>query len=320
MAQGDMGQTMTKQSWIMLLAVSIIWALSFLFVELALVEVPPFSIMAARVTIGAIGLYVMVKVTGGTTSGVTMTESEASQGSVSWRHLWTAFFVLGLLNNVVPFSLLVWSQTELSASVASILNATMPLFVVFLAHFFTVDERATLPKVLGVSIGVIGVALIVGGDGFDMTAGSTLGKFAVLGAACSYAIAALVGRHFARLGLPPLTLAWGQSTGAAIIALPIISIYDQPWNLTISLQTWGVLIVLGLLCSSVAYALYFRLISAAGATNASLVTLIIPPFAILLGVLFLGESLGLHHIFGMAAIFVGLLVIDGRLKRKHSAA
>ncbi|WP_262694424.1 DMT family transporter [Kordiimonas aquimaris] len=313
-----MNQTMTKQSWMILLAVSIIWALSFLLVELALVEVPPFSIMAARVTIGAAGLYLMVKVTGGSTSGATVAENNVPSGSVSWRHLWTAFFVLGLLNNVVPFSLLVWSQTELSASVASILNATMPLFVVFLAHFFTVDERATLPKVLGVSIGVIGVALIVGGDGFDLATGGTLGKFAVLGAACSYAVAALVGRHFSRLGLPPLTLAWGQSTGAALIALPIVSIFDQPWTLAISMQTWVVLLVLGLLCSSVAYALYFRLIAVAGATNASLVTLTIPPFAILLGVLFLGESLSVHHMLGMVAIFAGLLVIDGRLQRRRT--
>lgn len=296
--------TMTGKHWLMLLCVAASWAASFLFVEIALEEVPTTSIMTARVTIGAIGLYLMLK--------LFRIRIPGKAEIAPWR-LWGAFFILGLTNNVVPFSLIVWSQTHLSASLASILNATMPFFVVFMAHLFTQDEKLTWPKFLGVMTGFLGVVIIVSESGIDFAAGTTLGKFAMLGAAASYAVAALIARKFAALRLDPLVLAFGQSLAAALLAIPAALYIDQPWGMEISPRVWATLVALGLICSSLAYALYFRLIASAGATNASLVTLLIPPFAILAGISFLGESLTMFQILGTLAIILGLLVADRRL-------
>lgn len=295
---------MDGRGWLMLVAVSVIWAGSFLLTEIALRDVPPLSIMTARVTIGALGLYVMMRC-------VWARFSPAHD--VSPVVLLVAFLVLGLMNNVVPFSLIVWGQTHLSASLASILNATMPLFTIFLAHFFTTDEKLTLNKLLGILMGLAGVGFIVGYDGIDFTHGTTLGKFAVLGAACSYAVAALIARRFARLRLDPLFVAFGQSAAAALIAVPLSLYVDTPWTLEITTAGWMSLVALGLVCSSVAYALYFRLIAVAGATNASLVTLLIPPFAIVSGVALMGDRLSLVQVGGMVLILLALLVTDGRL-------
>ena len=126
-------------------------------------------------------------------------------------------------------------------------------------------------------------------------------------------MAALVARHFSKLRLDPLLLAWGQSLAAAIIAVPVAAAVDRPWTLTVSGPVWLTLVALGLLCSSVAYALYFQLIARAGATNASFVTLLIPPFAIIAGILLFGEALSGAQIAGMGLILLGLLVVDGRI-------
>ncbi len=295
---------MDGRSWLMLLAVSVIWAGSFLLTEIALRDVPPLSIMTARVAIGALGLYLMLRL-----AGVRFPSVSDSSPFV----LLGAFLVLGLTNNVVPFSLIIWGQTHLSASLASILNATMPLFTIFLAHFFTTDEKLTFNKLLGILIGLAGVGLIVGHEGIDFTQGTTLGKFAVLGAACSYAVAALIARRLARLQFAPLFVAFGQSAAAALIALPLSLHVDTPWQLSVTPASWAALVALGLVCSSIAYALYFRLIDVAGATNASLVTLLIPPFAIVSGVALLGDRLSLIQVGGMVLILLALLVTDGRL-------
>lgn len=299
---------MNRQGWLMLFAVSIIWALSFLLVEIALAEVPPITIMTARVSIGSVGLYAMLRIAGGRVS---------VKQQVPRAFVLGAFLVLGLTNNVIPFSLIVWGQTHVSASLASILNATMPLFVVFLAHFFTTDEKLTSNKMFGVLTGIAGVIIIVSEHGVDIASGSSLGKLAVLGAAFSYAVAALIARRFAALQISPLLLAFGQSAAASAIAVPLALIVDTPffvsgWQ-TVGVPVWAVLAMLGLVCSSLAYLLYFRLIASAGATNASLVTLAIPPLAVVLGVMVLDETLSGRQFAGMVAILLGLVVTDGRL-------
>lgn len=297
--------TMDSKSWLMLMILSIIWAGSFLLTEIALRELPPLAIMTARVTIGAIGLYGMMLVAG---------VGFPSRDQVAPLKLVGAFMVLGILNNVIPFSVLVWGQTHMSASLASILNATMPLFTVILAHYFTVDEKITSNKLVGVLIGIGGVAVIVGEHGIDFSSGSNFAKIAILGAPFSYAVAALIARRFAAWNLSPLFVAFGQSAAAAVVALPLTTLVENPWGISVSVTGWASLIALGLFCSSVAYLIYFRLIATAGATNTSLITLTIPPFAVVSGVLLLGESLSMAQVAGMALILFGLLVTDGRLK------
>ncbi len=297
--------TMDSKSWLMLMILSVIWAGSFLLTEIALEELPPLSIMTARVTIGAVGLYAMMRF-----AGVSFPRGHA----VKPLTMFGAFMVLGFLNNVIPFSVLVWGQTHLSASLASIMNATMPLFTVILAHYFTMDEKITSNKLVGVLIGISGVAVIVGEHGIDFSSGSNFAKIAILGAPLSYAVAALIARRFAAWNLSPLFVAFGQSAAAALVALPLATFVENPWGISVSGTGWVTLIALGLLCSSVAYLIYFRLIAVAGATNTSLITLTIPPFAVLSGVLLLGESLSVVQLVGMTLILVGLIVTDGRLK------
>lgn len=223
---------------------------------------------------------------------------------------------MGLLNNAIPFGLIVWGQTHIASGVASILNATTPLFTVIVAGVFLHDERATPLKFAGVFVGLFGVALMIGLSSFSGSQ-HLLAQLAILGAACSYAFAGVYGRRFRRLGVSSIATAAGQVTGSALIMLPLSLFTDGvDVYLTASLISWLALIALALVCTALAYVIYFRLLASAGATNLMLVTLLVPISAILLGWLFLNESLGWNHALGIACIAIGLSCIDGRLWRR----
>jgi drug/metabolite transporter (DMT)-like permease len=283
--------------WGLLIILSILWGGSFFFVEVALTELPPFTVVLGRVGFAAIALILFVYGVG-------------HRMPVDFR-LWGAFIVMGALNNLIPFSLIVWGQTQIASGLASILNATTPLFTVLLAHFFTKDEKMTPNRVVGVLLGLVGVTVMIGGE---FLAGLGLGgiaKLAVLGAALSYAVAGIFGRRFE--DTPPLVTAAGQVTATTVLMLPVVLLVDQPWNLPApSLTTWGTVVCLALLSTAVAYLIYFRILATAGATNLLLVTFLIPVSAILLGVTILGERLEPRHFAGMALISLGLGAIDGR--------
>jgi drug/metabolite transporter (DMT)-like permease len=229
------------------------------------------------------------------------------------RGLWGAFFVMGLLNNVIPFSLIFWGQTLIASGLAAILNATTPLFTVLVAHVATTDEKLSASRLLGVFAGVVGVAVMIGPGTF--AGGSTLAKIAVLGAALSYAFAAIWGRRFR--GLPPVLTATGQLSASAIVTAPIALLLDRPWSLVFpSLRVVAALVALALLSTAAGYIVYFALLARAGATNVLLVTLLIPPSALLLGALFLAESVEPRDLAGLAFIACGLAAIDGRPLRR----
>jgi drug/metabolite transporter (DMT)-like permease len=225
------------------------------------------------------------------------------------RGLWGAFFVMGLLNNVIPFSLIFWGQTQIASGLAAILNATTPLFTVLIAHVVTKDEKLSASRLFGVSTGVVGVAVMIGPGAF--AGGSALAKIAVLGAALSYAFAAIWGRRFR--GLPPVTTATGQLSASALVMAPVALLIDQPWSLAFPTPrvVWA-LIALALLSTAAGYIVYFALLARAGATNVLLVTLLIPPSALLLGAFFLAESVEPRDLAGLAFIAGGLVAIDGR--------
>ena len=225
--------------------------------------------------------------------------------------LWRAFFVMGALNNLIPFSLSVWGQTQIASGLAAILNAATPLFTVVLAHFLTIDEKMTAYKLVGVLLGLVGVAVMIGGEFLGGLGLHVMAQLAVLGAAISYAFAAIFGRRFE--GTPPLVTAAGQVSATTVLMLPIVLLVDQPWNLPVpSATAWGTIAGLALLSTAAAYLIYFRILATAGATNILLVTFLIPLSAILLGVTILGERLEPKHFVGMALIGLGLAVIDGR--------
>ena len=293
----QINRVMGPWEWTMLLTLSVLWGGSFFFTEVALVELQPFTVVLGRAGIAALALIVLVYATG-------------HRMPASLR-LWGAFLVMGGLNNLIPFSLIVWGQTQISSALASILNATTPLFTVILAHFLTGDEKMTANRLIGVVAGFVGVVVMIGPDALGGLGLNVIAQIAVLAAALSYGFAGIFGRRFR--GLPAQVTAAGQVTATTVMMLPLALAMDRPWLLPApSLQTIGAMVGMALLSTAAAYLLYFRILATAGASNLLLVTFLIPVSAILLGVGILGEALTTAHMMGMALIGIGLAAIDGR--------
>jgi len=221
---------------------------------------------------------------------------------------------------VIPFVLFAWAQEEITGGLASILNATTPIWGVVVAHLFTQDEKASPAKVAGVLLGFGGVAVMIGADLLGDIGRSALAQLACLLSTLCYALAGVWARRFRTMGVPPVAVSTGQLTAATLVMLPLVLLFEPPWLAAPpSGEAWLALIALALLCTSIAYILYFRLLASAGATNSLLVTFLIPVTAILLGALILGERLEPRHFAGMALIGLGLAAIDGRLFRRPAA-
>jgi drug/metabolite transporter (DMT)-like permease len=294
---------MSGREWAILLILAMLWGGSFFFNGVAVRELPSFTIVWLRVASAAAALLIVLPVVG---CRIPM------QGRV-----WLAFFGMGLLNNVLPFALIVWGQHRIASGLASILNATTPLFTVLVAHLLTPDEKLTPLKGAGVLVGLFGVAVMIGPDAVGGLNGGALAELACLAAALSYAFAGVFGRRFRRMGIAPLATAAGQVSASAVLLFPAMLLADRSWTLALPhAATWGAVLGLGLLSTALAYVLYFRILATAGATNVLLVTLLVPVSAILLGALVLGETLLPRHFTGMALIGLGLTLIDGRLPRQ----
>ena len=294
---------MTGKEWAMLLILSVLWGGSFVFNGVAVRELPSFTLVWLRVASAAAILLIALPMLG---------QRMPTQGRV-----WLAFFGMGLINNALPFVLIVWGQHRIASGLASILNATTPLFTVLVAHLLLQDEKLTPLKGAGVLVGLVGVAVMIGPDALHGLGGGTLAEIACLAAALSYAFAGIFGRRFRRMGVAPLATAAGQVSASAILLFPVMLLIDRPWALAAPhAATWVAVLGLGLLSTALAYVLYFRILATAGATNVLLVTLLVPVSAIMLGALVLGERLLPRHFLGMALIGLGLMFIDGRLPRR----
>jgi len=293
----NVNRVMGIKEWGLVIVLSIIWGGSFFFTGVAIKEVTPLTIVFSRVGFASIILLAIVYLKGGKMP--------------SSLKLWGAFFIMGILNNSIPFSLISWGQTHIESSLASILNATTPIFSVILAHFLTRKERLTVNRITGVLIGWIGVTLLIGIDSLKGLSIEAIGQIAVLGAALSYACAAIYGRRFE--GVDPVVVAAGMLCGSTITMAPLSLFIEQPWNLTPGVMTLSALLGQSAISTSLAYIIYFRVLTTSGPTNLMLVTFLIPISAILLGVMVLGERPGLNAFVGMGMIFIGLIAIDGRL-------
>ena len=293
-------RTMGPLEWALVIALSVLWGGTFLFAEVALAEVRPLTLVFVRVGIAAGALLLTVYA-----SGQRMPRNVA---------LWGAFFVMGALNNMIPFSLIFWGQTQLTGGLAAILNATTPLFTVVLAHFMTADERMTPNRLGGVLLGVAGVAVLIGPASLRELGLQVLAQIAVLGAALSYALAGIFGRRFR--DVPPLVSAAGQVSATTVMMLPAVLWLGDPWRVPLlGPSTWAAILGLALLSTALAYLIYFRILASAGATNLLLVTFLIPVSAIVLGGSLLDERLEARQFGGMALIALGLAAIDGRALR-----
>ena len=296
---------MNGRDWLVLLFLALIWGGAFFFIGVAVRHVPPLTYVWLRLTIGAAGLWAYLMIRG--------------ERIALPRNAWASILLLALLNNALPFTLFGWSQTHIASGLASILNATTPIWGVVVAHFLTSDERMSPRKLLGVLLGFGGVATMIGPSLLSSLGTDSLAELACVAAALSYALAAVWARRFRRLGISPLSVTTGQLTAGALMMLPLSMVIDRPFDHALPpFSALAAISALALFCTALGYVLYFRLIDRAGATNALLVTLLVPPVAILLGGLFLGETLAPQDFAGLALIALGLAAIDGRVLRSLS--
>ena len=283
--------------WLLLVLLSVLWGGSFFFVAVAVRDIPPLTLVLARVALAAALLVPIARML-----GLSLPRTLGT---------WRSYAILALLNNVIPFSLIVYGQTTIASGLASVLNATTPLFTLLVARMFA-GESLTVARLGGVVLGLGGVAILMGPDALSANAASTIGMLCVLGAALSYALAALWMRRLK--GTPPLVSAAAQLVCSTFVLLPVAGLVDRFWTLPASGAS-AVAAVVGLaaVSTALAYIVFFRISATAGPTNVMLVTLLIPVSATALGTLVLGESLAPHQIAGALVIASGLVVIDGRL-------
>jgi drug/metabolite transporter (DMT)-like permease len=291
---------MNRGDWLILGVLALIWGGAFFFIGVAVRHVQPLTYVWLRLTIAAAAMWLFLRAKG--------------QPVRLPPQLWGSMLVLALLNNAIPFALFGWGQTHIASGLASILNATTPIWGVVVAHLLTHDERMSPRKIAGVLLGFGGVATMIGPSLLSSLGTSALAQLACVTASLCYALAAVWARRFRAMGVSPLSVTTGQLTAGALVMLPVSMFIDRPWlHAFPPLSAWGAIVALALMCTAFGYVLYFRLIDHAGATNALLVTLLVPPVAILLGGLFLHETLAPQDFLGLALIALGLAAIDGRL-------
>jgi drug/metabolite transporter (DMT)-like permease len=293
---------MSTSDWGQLLLLGFLWGGSFFLARVAVAEIPPLALVLYRVSIATLVLHLWLRL-----RGLSFAPVLARPG---------AFLCLALLNNVIPFSLIFTAQKEIGAGLASVLYVTTPLWTILLANRLTADEKLSTHKLVGVGLGIAGAAVMVGPGLLSDLGGPTWAKLAVIGAAVSYAFAVIYAKGFK--DIKPSVVATGQLTAATLLMLPIVVLLYSPGDIvTSSIAIWMAVCGLAVGTTALAGILYFNLIASAGATNASLVTILVPASAIMLGAVFLGERLEPYEFAGLALILSSLLVIDGRLSLRR---
>lgn len=288
------------RDWSLLALLSVLWGGSFVFTGVALRELPPLTVVLLRVVLAAMLLLPLLRVY----------RIVFPAGLSGWK----PFFVLAFLNNVVPFSLIVIGQTYIPSGLASILNATTPLFTV-LVMAASGDEKLLARRVAGVVIGLAGV-VILRSPALGVGSGQGFGILLCLAGAFSYALSALYARRKLP-DSPPLATAAFQMLASSLMMTFIAAVFERPWQLPMpGVTTSLALLGLAALSTALAYIVFFQVLRRSGSTNVMLVTLLIPVTAILLGYLALGETIAPHEIIGAVVIGSALLVMDGRLLQR----
>ena len=297
---------MNRSDWLTLLALAVIWGAAFLFISVAVREVEPLTYVWLRLSLAAAAMWLFLWWRG---------ESAGLP-----RQVWGSILVLALFNNAIPFVLFGWGQTHIASGLAAILNATTPIWGVVVAHLFTSDEKLSGRKLAGVVLGFAGVTVMIGPALLGSLGNNVLAQLACVTAALCYAFAGVWARRYRGMGLSPISVTTGQLSAGALLMLPLALLVDRPWlDAMPSIKAIGAILALAVVCSAFAYILYFRLIDRAGATNALLVTLLVPPVAIFLGSLVLNEVIEPRDFAGLALIALGLAAIDGRLLKRFGA-
>ena len=283
---------MNARGFAALVSLGALWGASFLFIRVAVPEMGPFVLVAVRVALAALALALF---------------AVASGRALKLRGMWLPFLFVGFVNTAVPFSLISGAEEYLTASLAAILNSTTVMFTALVAAVWLGDPL-TGKKILGIVLGSVGVAILVGWDPLPLSPAVLLSVAAVLGASACYGVGGVFTKRVLS-GAPPLTLAVGQQTAAAGFMIPIATT-DLPGQAPSPLAALCVL-ALAIPSTAVAYLLFFYLIETAGPTSTSTVTLIVPVFGLIFGVLFLGEPVGWGTILGLAIILCSVVLVTG---------
>jgi drug/metabolite transporter (DMT)-like permease len=299
--QREKDRQMNAREWAMLVTLSVLWGGSFLTAKIAVGQYSPMGLVFWRVFPAALllGAYIF------------LTKKRFPEG----REQWQALLGMSLLNNVIPMSLIFYGVSELASNIAAVLNATTPLFTVLVLHVLSKDEKASAMKIAGVVTGFIGVVVLLGVSGII---GAPLAILACLGAALSYGISGFWGKRFKTMKMEPTALAFGQLAVSSLILGVITAIFvPQTYALPQNFAIFISIVALAVLCTAVAYILFFKILNSAGATNIMLVTFLIPISAFIMGWIFLDEAVTLRHIAGVLLIGLGLMLIDGRVFKRN---
>ena len=291
----------TSRAWGELLLLSLIWGGSFFSIAIALREIGFFTTVAHRVFWAALLLWLVVWI--------------KRQPIPRDAGIWGAFLVMGMLNNVLPFSLMAWGQLHIESGLTAILNAATAIFGALFAALFFADEKLTPRKLAGIGAGFAGVILIIGWQALMAFNLQSLGQLAVIAGTVSYACAAVWGRKTLS-GLPPIVAAAGMLTGSSLIMIPLAIAVEGMPRFALAPQTFAAIGYFAIVATAFAYLLYYRVLAMAGSANLMLVTLLIPPTAIVLGALFLDEVLSPTTYAGFGLIALGLIILDGRIFRR----
>ena len=291
-------KTISPLAWLLLIALGAIWGGIFPAAKLLLEEVGPVTIVAQRTFWAALALW-----------GIALLRGATVPRSLS---VWVGFAGMGLINNVIPFSLIFWAQQHIEAGLAAILNGSTAIFGVLVAAIFLPDERLTPRKIVGVVLGFIGVATVIGLEHLEEFNLRSAAQLMLLGATLSYAFAGVWARKMLA-GVAPDVSAAGMLTFAALVTIPGAWALGEPFSLAYSTPTLLLLAYVALAGTALAFLLYYRVLALAGSSNLLLVTLLVAPFAILISTLLLGERLTPNALAGFGIIALGLAVIDGRL-------
>lgn len=295
-------KTIGAWGWAGMGLLSLIWGGSFLANRVALEETGVASTVAFRVAVAGLVLW-----TFNLARGLPLPRDP---------RVWGAFLLLGVVNNAIPFSLIVWGQTSIESGLAAILNASTAIMGVLVASLAFRDERLTRRKSLGLALGFAGVVMVIGPGALRSFDIASLAQLAILGASLSYAVSGILGRIVTR-GVAPEVAAAGMLLGSSLVMVPAALVIDGWPAAGWSASTWGALLYLAIACSAVAYLIFYRLLRSVGAGNTSLVTLMIAPVAILLGAIAYGEALPLRAYAGFAVLALGLVILDGRPLRRR---
>ena len=294
---------MTPRTWLLMLLLGLIWGGTFFLSEILLLELSPFQIVFHRVSIAALVMvfYITIK-------GIALPKD---------GRIWLALAVMGLLNNAIPFSAIVFGQQYITGGMASILNSTTAFFGVMLSGIFLKEEAITMPKVIGVIMGILGVIIIMGFDTLSSLSLTNIGQILIILSSISYAFASIWGKFQVKnLGVE-VTATGMLITSSVWMFILATMVEGLPFE-ALSMRSTLSLLTFAILCTSVAYLLYFAILKQAGAANLTLVTIIIPPFALILDAVALGEMVSLQELIGFVIISLGLLVISGKLRFKQA--